>query len=293
MPKDWVCSICQYSNPDDTSFFCGRCGNRRPVFIGVDFGQFKAGPGSASYTYSTTASNAAAGWGTVSLFEFLTRKGYPPEEMTALANAAEKSKKETPELWKFIEETLKESYEERVARNKEMDRSRIVKDIITHMTYANYLFWNKRKAKLFVDKGEIYKELLGPCPNAVDFATKIQSLASLFEVDLKPLRQLFPEYDEDWKSITLIQKILENEKTQFDPCMIDIWENIIKLRNAPPAHARDQPIEAYNFFGKSFPVRDYQQLWDHILDRFLTSLVKFLEVLDRLPEEVHPERMQP
>jgi len=66
--------------------------------------------------------------------------------------------------------------------------------------------------------------------------------------------------------------------------MIKTWQNIVNLRNAIPLHPRDQPIQALEFFGASFPV-DYEQLWSNVLDRFLESLKKFVELLAGLSKK--------
>lgn len=78
----------------------------------------------------------------------------------------------------------------------------------------------------------------------------------------------------------VVEKILEGEKIPFDPDMIEIWQNIIALRNAVPIHACGQSISVLEFFGATFPI-DYQQLWENILDKFLYSFNKF-EVLASL-----------
>lgn len=52
----------------------------------------------------------------------------------------------------------------------------------------------------------------------------------------------------------------------------------------PPTHVqiRDEIVEAIYFFGGQFPLEDFSQLWNSILDRFLESLIKLQEILSSL-----------
>ena len=171
------------------------------------------------------------------------------------------------------------------ALGKERERHAKVSEIINQMIMANNLFQERRKAELFrLDKAGIVERLHSPCASADDFAGDVASLASLFEVPLDPLRVLVPKAQTEWKSITLVEKMLESEKVRFDSDMIKTWQNIVNLRNAIPLHPRDQPIQALEFFGASFPV-DYEQLWSNVLDRFLESLKKFVELLAGLSKK--------
>jgi len=288
VPEDWVCSDCKYSNVDDTAMFCSRCGKPRNIFIGVDYRKFGVSPGSATYAYSTTASNAAAGWGSVWLYDEL-KKRYPEEEIAALGKAAEKFRHEEPKLYRILDEKIREGDEATRTLGTERDRSARAHEIINRMARANELFRYRRNAKLFTTNDpEFFARLYQPCVGDTDFTSKIASLASVFEIDrgdLDRLRALVPNYDEHWNSITLVEKMLENEKVVFDPEMIETWRTIRKLRNVPPIHQRVQPFEAYEFFGFKYPISDYQQFWDTILERFLYSLSRFVEVLSRLPEK--------
>lgn len=116
-----------------------------------------------------------------------------------------------------------------------------------------------------------------------DFLGKIQSLAIVFEVNLKPLRALVPGADSSWGSIKLVERWLEDKKVLDYTQMINVWKKIIKLRKIPPTHApmSDEVVDAIEFFGEKLPV-DFSKLWDSILDRFLESLVKFQEILSSL-----------
>jgi len=264
--------------------FCAGCGNRRS-FIRTNYRQFGVSAGTISYALSTTASNATSGNYSIWLYEDLKRKGYPDEEIALLRENVEEVKQQRPILWEAIENKLKQGDSATLAYAKEIQRRSRASEIVNQMSLANDLFQDRRKAKLFrLDKAEILERLHHPSFNADDFAAKIASLASLFEVPLDPLRALIPNSLSEWKSIRLVEKILESEKIPFDPDMIKVWQNVIALRNAIPLHPRDQPIPVLEFFGVTYPV-DYQQLWDNILDKFLYSLKKFVEVLASLSKQ--------
>jgi len=259
----WDCFLCGYSNLDDAAAFCARCGT-------------------LSYAVSTTSSNATSGNYSMWLYKELKGKGYPDKEMTVLRESVEDFKRHQPFAWKIIDDTVRQGELATLAYARERQRHSRASEIVNQMTLANDLFQDRRKAKLFrLDMAGILEKLHNPCVDADDFAAKIASLASLFEVPLDPLRLLVPNSQSEWKAIKLVEEILESEKIRFDPDMIKTRQNIIDLRNAMPLHARDRPIPALEFFGATFPI-GYEQLWDNVLDKFLYSLKKFVEVLASL-----------
>jgi len=140
--------------------------------------------------------------------------------------------------------------------------------------------------KVFVfreDMPDFFRRLPTACKGHDDFLVKIQSLASIFEVDIKALRALLPSADPSWKSIKLIEKWLDGRSASDSTQVIDVWKNIAKLRNIPPTHAsiNDEVVHAIEFFDERIPV-NFSKLWDSVLDRFLESLYKFQEILDTL-----------
>jgi len=286
MFKDWVCDACGYSNADETTTFCGRCGNRRH-FIRLNYKKLKVSPGSAVYATSTTADNAAAISGSIDLFKELERSGYNVDPYAPFLDLFEKAWEQQRNLEGTLQEMLKQREEIQVRNlTKDIERQERATDIIKKMTHANYLFQDRRRAELFkLDKPEILERLRKASIGEDDFVGKIASLASLFEVDVNPLRRLVPKYDPSWKSITLVEEMLKSEKVQFDPDIVNIWRKIIELRNSTPIHPDKPPISTLEFFGVTYPAVDYPILWENVLDKFQYSLNKFVKILFDLPKK--------
>jgi len=132
------------------------------------------------------------------------------------------------------------------------------------------------------DVPDFFTRLPTPCRGYDDFLGKIQSLATIFEVDTKPLRALVPDADLNWGSIKLIEKWLENKTPDYAQ-IVNVWRNIVQLRKIPPTHAlmKEEVIDAIEFFGRQLPI-NFPLLWDSILESFLQSLLKFQEILTNL-----------
>jgi len=284
MPKDWVCDSCGYGNIDDTTTYCGRCGNRRH-FIKLNYRRLKVSPGSALYATSTTGDNAAASRESVELYEYLQATGEPVDQ--SFRKTVEKAKLD---LQRKVDETFEEVAKQgelpMLSFSKREARRARAKKMSNNMTRINYMFQDRRKAKLFTDdRSELVDRLDEACVSEDDFVGKIASLASLFTEDIDPLRRLVLNPDPCWKSITLVEKMLESEKVQFDPEMIKIWKKIRDLRNSTPIHPNNPPISTLEYFGVTYPNINYEQLWDTVLNRFDYSLERFKEALGNLPRK--------
>jgi len=285
MSKDWVCDVCGYSNADETTAFCGRCGNRRH-FIRLNYKKLKVSPGSALYATSTTADNAAAISDSINLFKELERSEYDVQRYAPWLHVFEEALQQVRAVEQNLEETVKQGKEAQIrALAKAQEREERAAYILKRMAQANHLFKDRRGAELFnLGDKEILLRLRKASSDEDDFVGKIASLASLFDVELDPLRRLVPDYNSDWRSIKLVEKIFEKEKMKFDPDMIKIWRNIIDLRNSTPIHPEHVPISTLEFFGVKYPP-DCQLLWDNILDKFRYSLDKFVKILFDLPKK--------
>lgn len=156
-----------------------------------------------------------------------------------------------------------------------------------HIRIANALFRKTTGSKdVFIfreDVPDFFTRLPTPCRGSDDFLGRVQSLASIFEVRLKPLRALVLTTDRSLGSIKLVEKWLEEKGVSQYAGIISTWKNIRRVRKIPPIHAgiSVEVLDAIEFFGERFPV-NFSQLWDSILDKFLESLVKFQEILSDL-----------
>lgn len=238
--------------------------------------------GTTVYAMSAFASANTSGSFSSWLYNELKLRKVPDKEIVPLRQDVLEFAEQQSLVWQIIDDKVQQGETAILSYAKEKKRRARASDIVSSMAQANQLFQDRRKAQLFrLDKADILERLHNPCRSADDFAGKIASLASLFEVPLGPLHSLVRDAQEDWKAIKLVEEVLKSEGVKFDSDMIKTWRNIIALRNAAPLHAHDAQIPSLEFFGASFPV-DYQRLWDSILDKFLYSLTKFIEVLVEL-----------
>jgi len=170
----------------------------------------------------------------------------------------------------------------RISKMRDERAMKIVKLILQ----TNILFEGKVGPKLFLENNlRIVTDFLTSCETESEFITKIARLGALFDVNLKPLKQLVKE-PEQKRSIVLVEQWLQENGIKYDPDMIKTWINIRKLRNMEPIHPRinaKELMRILDFFGmeKSLPF-DPSAFWDSILDKFQESLEKWQEILNRL-----------
>jgi hypothetical protein len=155
--------------------------------------------------------------------------------------------------------------------------------IITKLVIqANLLFKQITSVKqIFRDTMLIADELHTPCRSERDFANKIGVLCQLFDVKLRPLRQLLGNnVDQNWQSIKLLEEWLQRSGLAYDSSMIETWRNIVEIRNkSPPFHQPDNRIiELCKFFNQGYPP-DYPDFWISIINKLKESLQHFVEVL--------------
>jgi hypothetical protein len=182
---------------------------------------------------------------------------------------------------KFEQETI--NTRTRIPKGKVQQSAKIM-----NLLYAtNFLFKAKKEATLFrEDILKLISELFTPCQNEPQFITKIACLYNLFDVPLKPLKNLVDE-PENKGSIKLVKEWLINQG-KCDQKMIETWENIVTLRNAEPIHANissekaNLVLNALKFFETRYPVNDYSKLWDNILEKFISSLESWQNILQEL-----------
>lgn len=192
-------------------------------------------------------------------------------------------------LWLSFELLFKEDLkrlvqkEEPINEYQQLKRELRAQRIILNIHLANERF---RKCTGFSnvqlfrpDVPDFFMRLPTRCKERDDFLACIQSLGSIFDVDLKSLRKIVSRTDPNEGSTKVIHRWLEERRIPGYERLIKIWENIRLLRNAPPTHPEVKPklLDALEFFGESSSV-NFTRLWDSILDRFDESLVKFQEI---------------
>jgi hypothetical protein len=182
----------------------------------------------------------------------------------------------------------KDEEKEQQGEYKQGAREIRAETIQSHIKSANALFKKTTHSKevliLREDIPGFFTKLPTRCKGVNDFSRKIQSLGSLFEVDRGPLRKIVKNADPNEGSIKLVQRWFEENNILDYSQVIETWKNIRRIRKAPPTHPdlSSDIIEAIMFFDERFPV-NFTTLWDSILDKFVYSLEKLLEILQNTP----------
>jgi hypothetical protein len=193
-------------------------------------------------------------------------------------------------LWLAYDLLFKNSISQLEAResvsqmNQRPDREIRAEVIISGIKCANAYF--RRVAKtagglLREDIPLFFVKLPVPCDDVLeDFSLRLQSLASLFEVNLDALRSLVQDDKQEVGMVKLTELWLKQEKAPNYTQVINVWRNIIVLRRMPPTHSDLKPeaLDALAFFGQKPPV-NYTELWDTILVEFSASLRELQHIL--------------
>ena len=157
-------------------------------------------------------------------------------------------------------------------------------DIIELVENINMLGQWKFDALFFKENMRFIYEILSSCNTPADFRSKIASLSTLFDVDLKPLRKLV-KAPRDMRSIKLIETWLQENDIEYDPNMIKTWLNISTFRNMELHSEKDAKkyMKLLDYFGEPTKLPPYySSLWDKILDKFIVGLKHLLDILNNL-----------
>jgi len=193
-------------------------------------------------------------------------------------------------LWLAYDLLFKNSISQFKARdfnsqvNQRSDREIRAEVIISGIECTNAYFKKICKAAGGLLKEDVplfFAKLPVPCDDLLeDFSLRLQSLASLFEVNLDALRSLVQDDAQQLGMVKLTELWLKQKKAPNYAQVINVWRNIIVLRRMPPTHSNLKPeaLDALAFFGQKPPV-NYTELWDTILDEFSGSLREFQHIL--------------
>jgi len=192
----------------------------------------------------------------------------------------------SPRIPAILDEKIREGDEAIAMYNTELERREQATGIVNVIGTANVLFDSKKQARLFREDVPLaIREFYTPCEDDHDFAAKLASLASLFEVPLDPLRRLVTAPQAEWRSIKLVEQWISTTAIIFDPDMITTWKNIVNLRNMTPIHATNRAgelMQILGFFGEPTLPPNYQRLWDSVLRRFYVSLREWHKILQSI-----------
>lgn len=271
------CKNCSREIPND-SVFCPYCGLKRS-FLVTNYGL----PSEASEIVASTLSSISSYFLSGSALDVQQYQGSPivQAEHEEFLNRWARM----PEDFLQSIQTSPEAVQELEKKTNRDDRAI---NIVRLVGETNRIFLAKRSATLFRENHlGVVNELHTPCSGYDNFIVKIASLATLFEVNLTPLRCLITNPGNKGR-IQLIEEFLDQRGVTYNSNIIETWKNIKILRNMPPLHAgrRDtrearRYLGALRFFGISHPI-NYPDLWDAILGRFLESLVEWQNTLQQV-----------
>jgi hypothetical protein len=156
------------------------------------------------------------------------------------------------------------------------ERGTLASRIVEELVACNLLSKKRLSFEFFNCSPEVINTLHTPCVDGDDFKIKIGALANIFETNIKALKELVHNVQDDWKSIKLLEEWAKQNSLPYDPVMLEVWRNIVEMRNATfPFHKTDpRLIVIMTYFGQAFPPK-YPELWNEILTRFAESITKF------------------
>ena len=266
--------------------FCPACGHRRSLVRT----NYRVGTGSPQ-VFAATLSSAGevfrTGSLTTVLYDQFNQPGTNGDDLAMLREVRNIFVNQVALIPETIFQKAREGDVALTALRQKNERQTRAQEIVVNIMTTNALFLEKRSARLFrQDQLDLVGELYGDCTDRPQFVTKLNGLASLFEVERAPLQNLVSNPD-NFGTITLVRDWLDLEGIIPPIGMIETWEMIVLLRNQSPNHPRtDGLVAAVSFFGEAFPVESYSRLWDKILDRFLSSLFDFQRMLNALQPRV-------
>lgn len=173
--------------------------------------------------------------------------------------------------------------EEAINEYEDTQRQLRTERIILGIIFANEKFKKITGSKdVYIFRQDVpifFAKLPTKCQGADDFLARIQSLGSIFEVNLEPLRRIVSNADPKFGSIRIVHEWFKEKEIPHYEEIIEVWENIRLLRNAPPTHPRVSPkiFKVLTFFGESLPI-NFTKLWDSILKEFSESLERIQEI---------------
>jgi len=167
--------------------------------------------------------------------------------------------------------------------NKRFDRTLNICTLVRNIHEGSQA---KLGVPFFKENMRIVLAMLSPCETEEKFVSKIAYLSALFDIELKPWRELTHDERERIGSIRLIESWLNKSNIIYNPETIQTLDYIVDLRNMEPIHYTDPKKlkKILDFFGipLTYP-REYSILWDAILERFQRSLYELREIINQLP----------
>ena len=270
-----ICPSCGRENPSVLGTYCTFCG----ALLGEST-HFAASFAEASGYLSGSAR------ATLSVYEDAKFWKAKPAYITKLETMKNQFLDAYGDVYSVLIETAKRDMREQMELEREKTRrttrARDIQFIVTAIDAAFNKINSCVEEVLRQDIPGFFTELSIECENHGNFNYKVQTLCNIFEVNLRSLRSIISDPSPEWKSIKILEEWMKQKGVVNADTIVEVWRKINCLRNMPPAHPklRSEHIEAMRFF--SGGVNDLPQLWDNILDRFLSSLREFYQVLESM-----------
>lgn len=181
---------------------------------------------------------------------------------------------------------------ERDASAQVIHSERIVKDIVIRIVQTRrninllYSSYSETKTNLFKQNEMAIFDISRLCANEDDFNNRVLSLSNLVgEIESDAVKsQIKAEHGDLSGSISIIEASLNELQPDYDTRIIKNLRMIQRLRSKKyPIHV-DTPefVEALQYFGFSFPVTDWQALWEAALGAYLQALEGLERVLESM-----------
>lgn len=183
-----------------------------------------------------------------------------------------------------------DGYEEEILRgetntktiSEQISINQLAGDIIQYRDLINALVYNKHDEKLLeLDQERNLLEFFKTAYSNEDFSHRIASLGGLIgKMNKRLLKALSNESDNSFGTIALLEKFVINIGGKDSEITIPLRQ-INRLRQAYPIHTDKAKgvIEAHGYFDLDYPINDYEQAWETVLDRYLKSLKNLFELL--------------
>jgi hypothetical protein len=178
-------------------------------------------------------------------------------------------------------------YEIQIEENLEsltdkINRGQLAADLIQKRDNINALFYSKYREKLLlIDQERNLLDFFKQVNSEEEFTFRLASFASLISnFNVKILRSITSNYDENIKSIALFDKYLNNLQRNN---IAELLRNINRLRQGYPIHSDkvDGFIEAHHKLGLTYPITNFESTWLSLLQKYLAALDQVILILKK------------
>ncbi|MCH7733339.1 MAG: hypothetical protein IIB44_12670, partial [Candidatus Marinimicrobia bacterium] len=162
-------------------------------------------------------------------------------------------------------------------------------DIIDLRDNINALFHEHFKCQLLLLPQERHLlELFLRCDNREDFGYRVASLGGLAVASNSTDLRSLVSVKENSQSLDVLGAFLRSKFSNEDTSLImDSLKRFNHLRRMYPVHTDRATgvLEAFQYFGLTYPIRDYRQAWTKLLEAYKTTLQQVLELIKQIKKD--------